>query len=205
MTSYSRRRSYPTPASVRERANGGLDSELLGRAVAVDLDGVDAAWPQEANHSTVIYGLSGTQTGLIYNDYNNLISFNTLEAASAGGEPGLFSSAAQGLSTVAGGEGWYHVKGSVQAQASGTVNAGALHRLQLRIHDFSLGGIAVETYYADTQQQGANTNWTNVEAVVRLTPLRQAYLYYLHLNVGSTVNALATGTYLSGYKICGDV
>lgn len=206
MTSYSRRRGYPTPDSDREPGNGGLDSETLARAIALDLDGVDAAWPLEQQKPTKILGLSSNQTGLIANDDNNIITFTALEAEAPTTTPGLITGVTQSLVTAPGGEGWYHVTASLAVQPSGGITNNALSRMILRLRDFSLPtSVVVERYDADAQNDGLSTAaiYLNTEAVVYMTEARQLSLYLFHQNVASTMNALVIGTYLSATKLTG--
>lgn len=207
MTSNSRRRGYPGPASPRERGNGGLDTELLARAVAADLDVLDAAWPKQAQKNTKILGLTGTQTGCIASN-ENFINFNALEAEILGGDQGFYAGVAQQLGVLPGGEGWYHVTAGLCVQPSAAVTASALSRMVLKVQ--KSGGpsvIDLETYFADAQNDGTSNVpiCMNTEFVTWFDRNITATMYYFHLNAASDMNALAAGTYLSGTKICGVV
>ena len=196
---YTRNRGYPIPSSERETGNGGLHSELLARAVAADLDVLDPAWAAEMQHATQILTMSADQTGFSANS-DRAVLFDTISKQTTG--LGLNSN--QVLHPARGGDGWYHICCDITAQASGTITAGALHRMSLRVfEDQANVQVARDTYYTETLQIGVQAIWCQIEAMVllRYGDNNQVWPYWVHTNTGSTVTIVASGSYLTATKI----
>lgn len=200
MTSYTPNRGYPFPSSPREAGNGGLHSELLARAAARDLDDVDTQWAAEQQHSTVTLKLNGDQTGHTPNNDNDLVLFDGAEHASSGlglsGSPSV-----QYLVVTKGGDGWYHVTGSLRAGASGTVTNGALHTLRLRRSRFRFGKEEIiQVWNVNTSQAGTGDISVSIEMVTRIEFGETLAMYYQHNNA-SNMTIRQVGTSLAGTQI----
>lgn len=196
---YTPFRSYPIPSSERETGNGGLHSELLARAVAADLDVLDPAWAGEMQHATQILTMSTNATGYAANSDRSIL-FDTISKQTTG--LGLNSN--QILHPAKGGDGWYHVVCAIRAAASGTITANALHRLSLKVYEDQANvQIPRETRYVETLQIGTANVYLMIEAMVLLKygDNNQVWPYLVHTNVGSTVNIVAAGSFLTATKI----
>lgn len=197
MTSYTRNRGYPYPSSEREAGNGGLHSELLARAVAADLDLIDAGWAAELQRPTIIAGLSGNSGNLIANTAPTL-NLNTVEKQVGS----LLTLSGLGLVVAEGGNGWYHLTCQVHSQAVGAITADAQHRAQIDHSETLYGTITTKRmYYFESFQSGSLDMYTMGEAVVHLTVGDAVRLRFFHTNAGSDARVLQSGTRLTGTLI----
>ena len=200
---YTPNRGYPYPKDEKETGNGGLHSELLARAVAADLDTLDAGWAAELGHSTVLLKLNGDKTGFIANDANQGVFFDDVDHASTG--PFLFSGAgSQVIAVNRGGDGWYHCNGSLRALPSGTVNDGARHRLGIVVFEFVLSqGTIVDARYAETYMNSTQDITMTVDGMFYLRFGQTLEMRYLHANTSSDMTVRAAGTHLAATRIMG--
>jgi hypothetical protein len=198
---YTDNRGYPYPASAREAGNGGLASEVLARAVAADLDYLDAGWAGEMQHSAVVLRKNTDQTGINASSATTFL-MDILDKKTTG--LGLGNSTVA-LSVVAGGEGWYHVNATLHSKASGAITAGAQHRLQLQeLYTNSYGNFAERRVrYTETFQQGVTDNYNQLNACVYLGLGDQVRMQLYHTNTGSTATIVASGSRLIATKIVG--
>lgn len=202
MTDYTQNRAYPFPSSERETGNGGLHSELLARAVAADLDQIDADWAGEMQRSTLLLSLAADVTGL-FNGNDNSLDLETVDKQTTG--LGAYSSPGFDLVRVRpGGEGWYHVVASLRTRAEGAITANAQHRLILEVTETKLGAIVSrDKIWVTSFASGSTDVYNQMEAVFYLGKGDQLYMKYLHYNTASTCRAVATGTRLAVTKIVG--
>lgn len=192
-------RGYPIPSSERETGNGGLHSELLAQAVAADLDVLDPGWAAEMQHATQILTMSANQTGFAAAS-DQPVLFNTITKQTSG--IGLNSS--QVLAPARGGDGWYHVNCAMRFAASGTITANALHRLDLRtLHNVDNVILTKQSRPVETIQVGSLNIFLQIEAMIllRYGKGEQVWPYYTHTNTGSTMTAVANGSFLTATKI----
>lgn len=185
MTSYTRHRGYPYPSTDREMGNGAVHSEELARAVARDLDVVDADWAAELQKPTSILTRSADISAYFNANQELSVPYDTVEHASTG--VGLTASPGSGSFFVpAGAAGWYHFMASLRTIASGTVTAAARHRLAIvrqgnLFNTFqTIESRPVETYQA-TGQEVYNT----VECVMHVDPGDSVIVTYFHVNASN--------------------
>lgn len=201
MTSYTRNRGYPYPTSEREAGNGGLHSELLARRVARDLDTVDAAWAGELQKPTAQLTKTGDLVGIFNANQDFIALFDTLEHASTG--VGLVVSGGGStfflpLGSVAG---WYNFSSSLHTVATGTVTAGARHRMSIvRLGNLYGTFQTKEARYCETYQAAGSEVYNSLECVMRVEPGDTVQVNYLHANA-SSMTLKAAGSRLSGTLI----
>lgn len=188
MTLYTKNRGYPYPASEREAGNGGLHSELLARAIQRDLDDLDAAWAAELQHSTVNLIMTGDHGGYVANSVDQNVLFDAAEHGSSGLGLNNFGAGQQTLSVARGGDGWYHVTGSLRAGASGTITAASRHSARLRIQEFKFGQAQeVNLDLVDTYQSGSADISITVESILHLSRGQELALAYFHNNASDMI------------------
>lgn len=199
---YTDNRGYPFPTSRRETGNGGLHSELLARAIAADLDLLDAGWTDEMQHSTQLLTKSGNDTN-IASGSTWPIFFDTIEKQSTG--RGLSKLNNGDLSLELGGDGLYNVFASARANAQGAITANCWHRLSALVISTTGSGVVFtrETYYYETQQVGPQDMYTNIEFSTVLRGKDRIQLQYLHTNAASPVTVQASATRLAATKTAG--
>lgn len=195
---YTSSRGYPYPASERETGNGGLHSELLARAVARDLDVVDAAWAAELQRPSATLTRSTDSAGYFNANQDLWVPLDTLEHASA--DTRLVASTGAGAFSVTA-PGWLHFSASLHTVASGTVTAGARHRMAI----IRLGNLygtfqTKETRYCETYQTTGSEVYNSVEGVMHVDVGDTVQLNYFHANA-STMTLRAAGTRLSATLI----
>jgi hypothetical protein len=198
VTSYTTNRGYPYPSSEREGGNGGLHSELLARAVAADLDVVDAEWAALLQRPSIILSmtsdLTGLSTGGIYG-----VSMSTVDKQV--GTDVVYS----GTGVRAAKPGWYHITAQLRSKASGTITAAAQHRVQLEHVKPVYGSLAtVQMYYTETFQAGSLDNYLMIDVVVHLLLNEEVRMRFFHTNTGSTATVVAAGTRLTAAQIVRD-
>lgn len=200
MTSYTRNRGYPYPSSEREAGNGGLHSELLARAVAEDLDGIDAGWAGLLQRPTLVLSIFADQTGLsnnaLYSVFTDVVDKQVGTALESSGV---------GMRVAKGGDGWYHITGQLHSRAEGAITADAQHRMQLEHIIPQYGNLATyRMYYYESFQSGSLDMYTMGEAVVHLTYGQEIRMRFFHTNTGSTGRVVVAGTRLTGSLIVPD-
>lgn len=193
MTGYTDNRGYPYPSSEREAGNGGLHSELLARAVARDLDPVDAAWAAGVNRDTSTM-TRGADLSAYFNS-NQVISvpFDTLEHGSTGAT--LIASVGSGtFIPPKGWAGWYHFSVVVHTVASGTVTANVRHRVGIaRMGNLYNTFQDKEVRWCDTFQPPSGDIYNAVEGVMHVEYGDTIEARYYHLNASSmTFKALGS-------------
>jgi hypothetical protein len=200
VTSYSRNRRYPSPSSDKELGNGGLASEVFARAVARDLDRVDAGWAAELQHPTATMTLSADQAGYFLASNDQVIPFDTLEHASTG--VGLVPQAGAGSFTVVkGGDGFYSFTVAVHTVASGTVTANARHRVSINRNGNLYGAFQTKNvFYAETYQQTGVEIYLALETVARLEYGDTVESHYFHVNA-STMTFKASASYFTATRL----
>lgn len=199
MTSYTDNRRYPYPSSAREAGNGGLHSELLARAVAADLDNLDAAWAAEPTKATKIANLSadtgGQGTGSDWTvQMNNVVK-------STG--PWDSNNPAQMQVSL---PGWYYVALNLRTDCTGAITVNAQHVCWVRLVRNNAAGVTatIEERYAATYQPSATAGiYNRVGGMFRMLVGDRIWAAYRHTNTGSTVKVTASGTYLSATRMCG--
>lgn len=199
MTSYTQNRAYPYPSSEREAARGGTHTEALARAVASDLDVLDAAWAAEQAKLTAILSLSSNQTGIPANTEFG-VSFNSAEKT----PPTSLMTIGSSVFCKAAGAGWYQVTGCTRAGASGAITANARHRMSLVTYRFQYGNVAdIEARYSETYQTGSQDCYNTLDAIMYLDGTRTLEMRYLHSNTGSTVSIKSGMTRLAVTRLFG--
>ena len=85
---------------------------------------------------------------------------------------------------------------SVRARATGTITAGAMHRIELKTYSINATGNLdyVESRYRHTFQTGSGDVFVALEDMIYLSPKVEMRWWYGHTNTGSAVNILGTGT-----------
>jgi hypothetical protein len=199
MTGYTRNRAYPFPSSERETGRGGTHSEALARAVASDLDVLDAAWAGEQAKLTAILSLGSDQTGIPANTEFG-VSFSAAEKT----PNSAFMAIGQAVFCKAAGAGWYHVTGCTRAGASGTITANARHRMSLATYQFKYGNVSdIDVRYSETYQAGSQDCYNTLDAIMFLDATRTLEMRYLHSNTGSNVSVKAGMTRLACTRLMG--
>lgn len=193
MTSYTKYRGYPFPSSEREVGNGGLHSELLARAVARDLDTVDASWAGELQKPTSILTKTGDASGFWTPNFDQFAPFDTLEHASTG--VGIRGSTGSGsFSVPASAQGWYHFSLSIHSVASGTVTANSRHRISIQRLGSAFGSFQLkEARYCETYQPASGEIYNTVEGVMYVEANDSVEAHYFHTNA-SNMTMRATGS-----------
>jgi len=201
VTGYTPNRGYPFPSSERETGNGAAATEVFARAVAADLDVIDAGWATELQHSTIVLTIASDLTPLGSGGLYG-VSMDTVVKLTAG--VGLkFSGAGIGVATD--GDGWYHITGQCHSKANGTITAGAQHRVQLEHLGAEYGGFVTKRmYYSESFQAGSLDMYTTIEAVVHLVAGDEVRMRFFHTNTGSDARVVVAGTRLTGTLIVSD-
>lgn len=205
---YTPRRKYPYPASELEAGNGGLASELLARAVAQDLDALDAAWALEAQKSTKTLTLTANQAGISSGGTTLLILHNTIEKVTGT----AFTTAANQLIVAPGGAGWYFVDCQLRAKPSGAVTTSARYRITLQLIRSSVAGfnIPVDSRQAEVYSNSATTTdvYNQCQGVFRALEGDRFWCTFDHTNAASAVTVAGTaglgeGTRIQATRVCG--
>lgn len=185
MTKYTRNRGYPYPASERETGNGGLHSELFARAVAQDLDAVDAAWAAELQKPSASMTRSADLSAYFNNNQDIPVPYDTLEHASTGF--GLTASVGSGSFFVpSGGAGWYFFSASMRTVASGTITANCRHRMSIVRQGNQFGQFqTIESRFAETYQATGVEIYNALECVMHVDPGDTVIVNYFHNNASA--------------------
>lgn len=186
MTSYSRYRKYPSPTSDRERGAGGPHSEDFARAVARDLDVLDAGYlaVQQRPGSVMV---RGADSGAIFiSGDTRYIPFDTVESTSPGGiQPSTGSSS---FFVPRGFDGWYNINVTVHTAASGTVTANVRHRVSIVRTGQRYGNTTVlETREHETYQATATEIYMQVEGVMHIQYGDTLEARYFHANASDMI------------------
>lgn len=200
MTDYTRNRRLPFPSSEREVGNGGLHSELFARAVARDLDTVDASWAAELQRPSAQMTRSADVAGYFNSNQTLSVPYDTLEHASTG--LGISTSLGSGsFFALAGRQGWYHFSASLHTVASGAVTANVRHRMSIARYGNKFGSFQLkQARYCETYQPAAGEVYNSVEAVLYVEPGDNIYVDYFHLNA-SSMTLRASGSRFSATLI----
>lgn len=201
MTSLTRYRRYPVPSNQREYGNGGLHSELLARAVALDLDVLDAAWAAELLDSTLINTLASDLTGISSGD-SYWVLLDTVERFT-NGEPGLLNAASEVNIGTPDGGGWYDFSVTLHVQSAGAITVNARHRMECRIYRPEFGTFTIiDSFNQEEYQTGSQDIYLNVGFCAGLGYGDFLVPVYSHTNA-SGANVKAAATRVSATKICG--
>ncbi len=194
MTLYSRYRQYPYPRDAKEAGNGGLHSQLLAKAVARDLDEVDAEWATENARPTLMVTKSGDQGGIGSGLGGSTSIDNWTREKEVG--PTIFTSLSGSFRPALGQGGWFHVNATVRSKASGTITADALHRIGIRVLQLNTTGFyeTVNQRWSQSFQSGTADMYNQLDLMVYLTNSRIMRLELQHTNTGSTVTVVGSGT-----------
>ena len=207
MTLYTPNRGYPFPASPREAGNGGLHSELLARAVARDLDALDAAWAAAAQPSTKVMNKNTDTTNLTANAGGSGFAIFMDVVEKQTGQ--AFTTETDELAVAAGWGGWFLVNCQLRSKAQGAITAGARHTLFLRVLGPGRTGnlTELETRRADTFANGATVDiYNQIQGMIRLEAGNRIWIGFDHTNTGSNVTVQGTGTggtKIEATRICG--
>lgn len=187
MTSYTRYRKYPYPSSEREVGNGAAASEALARAIALDLDTLNAGWAAAPIRTSKILTLSAN--GATQSSGSLLsISFNTVSTTR--GSSGLSSDGTGIRITDSSAEGWYYINVNAQMQPTGTVTVNAKFELWLQqLRSNGAGTLVVpwngerlgNNYYSTTNPALDN----RVMGMIRLQLNDRVWCKWRHTNTGS--------------------
>lgn len=202
MTSYTQNRGYPYPSSEREAGNGGRHSEALARAVAADLDVLDAGWVRQATRPSKIIGFPADSAGFSSGGTNSL-DFGTITTVVA---PEYFNTANSEVRIATGGDGWYFANMNLRIAPTGAVTVNARTQLWVRHLRSNAGG----TLVTQTERHG-DTFWPSstvdlfnrASGMFRMIAGDRIWVYWTHANVASTVKVVAAGTYLEVTRVCG--
>lgn len=203
MTSYTDNRRYPYPSSEREAGNGAAGTEALARAVAADLDTLDAGWALQSTRPVKILGLASTLTGFT-NGVRSQIAFTQVNKVI---QPAYFSSSISEMRVLV--DGWYFADLNFHAVPSGTVTVNARLQNWLNHYRPSTAGVLVHVdpggeRFGDTYWPSATADCFNrVSGMFRAIAGDRFIIEMQHSNVGSTVNFPAVGTYLEVTRMCG--
>jgi hypothetical protein len=188
VTSYTKYRRYPYPSSEREVGNGAAHSEALARAVALDLDTLDAGWAAAPIRTSKILTLSANSSAV---GTNALLSISFDTVGTTKGDAGL-SSDGTGIKIVsASAQGWYYVNVDAQMQATGAVTVGSKFELWLQqLRSNGAGTLVVPwngerlgaTHYATSNAALDN----RVSGMIRLELNDRVWCRWRHFNSGST-------------------
>ena len=198
MTSYTDNRRYPYPSSEREAGNGGAHSEALARAVAADLDVLDAAWALEPTKTTKIANLSADGSGLGTGTDWTLLMNNVVKSIGSWdtNNPAQLQVSAPG---------WYYVTFNIHTVATGAVTGNARHICYLRQKRNNSAGITstVDERFGDTYTTSVVDVYNKTAGMFRCLAGDRFWCAFQHTNAASTVKVSASGTYLTGTRLCG--
>lgn len=204
MTSYTKYRRYPFPSSEREVGNGAAHSEALARAVALDLDTLDAGWAAAPIRTSKVLTLSANSTAIVNGGGQTLISFNTVGTTK--GSAFLTNDGIGVKVTDPAAEGWYYVNVNAEMQPTGTVTVGAKFELWLQQQRANGSGSLVvpangeklgSAYYATTNPALDN----RVAGVFRLVVNDRVWLRWRHTNTGSTARVNQAQTIMQATRL----
>jgi hypothetical protein len=202
VTSYTRYRRYPYPSSDREAANGAVHSEALARAVALDLDTLDAGWANGAIRTSKILTMSADSLALSSGG-PYAVNFNTVNTTK--GSAALIADGL-GLTVGSGAEGWYYVTCTARLQPTGTVTVNAKFEMRLQHMRTNSGGVLTLrpngerykfTYYATTTAALDS----EVGGLFRLQVGDRIWMRYAHTNTGSTAQIKAANSVFSAVRV----
>lgn len=198
MTDYTDNRRYPYPSSEREAGNGALHSELLARAVAADLDLLDAAWAQEPLKSTKIATLSADGSALSSGTDWTLLMNSVVKVT------GLWDTANPAQMQVSL-PGWYYIVFNLHTVATGAVTANARHLCYIRQKRNNTAGIlsTVSERWGDTFTTTGVDVYNKASGMFRMLAGDRIWCAFQHTNAASTVKPAATATFLSATRLCG--
>lgn len=203
MTSYTKYRKYPYPSSEREVGNGGAHSEALARAVALDLDTLDAGWAAAPLRTSKILTLSANGSAQSSGSLLS-ISFNTVSTTK--GNAGLTSDGTGIRITDPSAAGWYYVNVNAQMQPTGTVQVAAKFELWIRqLRSNGVGTLVVPwngerlgaTFYATTNPALDN----RVAGLIRLEYNDRVWCYFRHTNTVSTARINQTQSIFQAVRV----
>jgi hypothetical protein len=203
VTSYTKYRRYPYPSSEREVGNGAAASEALARAVALDLDTLDAGWAAAPVRTSKILTLSANGTAGGVNVLSS-ITFNTVSTTK--GSAGLASDGTGLRITDQTAAGWYYVNINAEMQATGAVTVNAKFELWLQqLRSNGAGTLVVpwngerlgNTYYSTTTPALDN----RVSGMLRLEVGDRVWCKWRHTNAASTARINQAQTIMQAVRV----
>lgn len=198
MTEYTRNRGYPYPKDAKECGNGGLHSELLARAVALDLDALDAAWTAAAARPSIVMVPNADGTNISSNVSSLVINWTTEKQVGTG----IVGSGTAVRVTTA--PGWFHVTCTMHTRAEGAITANAQHRIELDEDGLVGGSYKLRLRrYATTFQAGSNDVFNSIDCVTKMDASDQIRVRFFHTNTASNGRIVVAGTRLIMTRIRG--
>lgn len=203
MTSYTDNRGYPYPSSAREAGNGGAASEALARAIARDLDTVDAGWALQATRPTKILGLAANITNFV-NGVRQVVNFSQVNKIV---QPSYFTTSTTEIRVLA--DGWYRALLNFRGAPSGTVTVNA--RMENWLNHYRSDASGTLRHVEPSGERFGETYWPSttpdlfneVSGVFRMISGDRIWAELQHGNTGSNINIVASGTYLTVVRLAG--
>lgn len=197
MTRYTDNRRYPYPSSPREAGNGAAASEALARAVAADLDVLDAGWNVAPIRSTKIIGLSADSGGFSSGNRTSWTPTTIVQTTGA-----AYTTATSEIRVMQ--DGWYEVNLNFAVAPTGALTVSS--RLENWITHYrsnSVGTLITQSEReGDTYWPSATANLYNrVSGMFRMLANDRIWVYWQHGNAASTVKVLAQGSTLQAVRV----
>jgi len=205
---YTPKQRFPYPSSAREYGNGAAHLESLAVVADAGLDRIGAQWTTLQSPGRVIYQLTsnyniGVGNGLT--DFTPPIpSYTTVVASSNVSLTFPFSTGGVAPSNY----GWWDISIHVASQPTGAANAGTRRYLQAnKINTNNRAGDDLAIYaWEDEETSSGGITSGELNFMTRIDSLTAGlFIAYLHTNTSSSVNLLASGTFLECIQVTGQV
>jgi hypothetical protein len=190
VTSYTKYRKYPYPSSEREVANGAVHSEALARAVALDLDTLDAGWAAAPIRTSKILTLTTNGTAVAASSVFIVQQFGTV--SSTKGSAGLVSDGTGVRIADATAEGWYYANLNAELGITGAVTIPATFDVMIQHLKLSGSGALVEPTANGERIGNVFTSSSSItldnraSGIFRLTVNDRLWVRWKHGNAAST-------------------
>lgn len=199
MTGYTDNRRYPYPTSAREAGNGGAASEALARAIAADLDVLDAGWAAAPVRSTKIIGLSADSGGFGSGSQSSWTPTTVVQVTGS-----AYTTATSEIRVNL--DGWYEANLNFAVAPTGALTVSS--RLECWIRHYrnnAVGTLVTQSErFGDTYWPSSTANLYNrVSGMFRMLAGDRLWVYWRHGNAASTVKILAQGSTLQAVRVRG--
>jgi hypothetical protein len=190
VTNYTKYRKYPYPSSEREVSNGAAQSEALARAVALDLDTLDAGWAAAPIRTSKILTLTTNGTAVAAGSTFIVQQFGTVGTTK--GSAGLVSDGTGVRIADATAEGWYYANVNAELGITGTVTVPATFDVMIQHLKLNGSGALVEPAANGERIGNVFTSTSNatldnrISGIFRMTLNDRLWFRWKHGNTGST-------------------
>jgi hypothetical protein len=204
MTDFTKYRRYPYPSSEREVGNGAVASEALARAVALDLDTLDAGWAAAPIRTSKILTPSANGSAVVAGGSYLVQQFATVAATK--GSAGLASDGTGLRILDASAEGWYWVNLNIEMAITGTVSIPAGFDVVLQqLRANGAGTLVVPPNgerYGNTFTATSNSTLDNrVSGVFRMQVNDRMWVRWKHGNGASTARINQSQSILQAVRL----